>query len=81
MGTPGVQPVDPLLAQYYSLKSAIGMGAKVVRFQDRTIEYQSTEEMIMAANYLYQQLAAQGLIPGLTGGMTRQYRAFTNKGL
>jgi hypothetical protein len=78
--TPGTQPANPLLNQYNTLMAAIGLGAKVVRFQDRTVEYQSTDEMIKAANYLYLQLASQGLIPGVTG-VNRQIRCYTNKGL
>lgn len=86
---PGLQPMNPLLAQYYSIQSAIGMGAKVVRFQDRTVEYQSTDDMIKAANWLYMQLASQGLLPpgglgggyGGTNGINRQIRTYTNKGL
>jgi hypothetical protein len=77
---PGIQPPNPLLAQYNALQEAIGLGARVVRFQDRTIEYQSVDEMIKAANYLYLKLASTGGIPGVTG-VTRQIRAYTNKGL
>lgn len=84
---PGLQPMNPLLAQYYAIQQAIGTGAKVVRFQDRTLEYQSTDDMIKAASWLYMQLAAQGLLPvgglggGGTGGINRQIRTYTNKGL
>lgn len=74
---PGLQPPSPLLVQYYTLQSAIASGAKVVRFQDRTIEYNSIDEMIKAANYMYLLLAAQGLLPG----GHRQIRMYTNKGL
>jgi hypothetical protein len=77
---PGVQPPSPLLAQCYTLQAAIALGARVVRFQDRTVEYQSVDDMIKAANYLYLQLASTGGIPGVNG-VTRQIRMYTNKGL
>ena len=75
MSTPvyGVQPPSPLQAQYDALQLAIGSGVKVVRFQDRTIEYQSLDEMIKAANYLELLLYGRGV--------NRQIRCYTNKGL
>lgn len=80
--------MNPLLAQYYALAAAIGTGAKVIRFQDRTVEYQSSDDMIKAANWLYMQLASQGLLPaggaglfGGTNGINRSIRTYTNKGL
>jgi hypothetical protein len=57
MAAPGIPPLTPLQAQYLSLIQAIGTGAKVIRFQDRTVEYNSTTEMIEAANWLYLKLA------------------------
>lgn len=83
---PGLQPMNPLLAQYYQLQSAIAMGARSLRFQDRVIEYQSLDEMIKASNYLYLKLASMGLLPGgaagtTNGGVNRQIRMYTNKGL
>lgn len=73
-------PPNSLLVEYYTLQAAIGSGAKVVRFQDRTVEYQTTDEMIKAANYLYQILASTGQLPGVNR-FTRQIRMYTNKGL
>jgi hypothetical protein len=73
-------PTNPLLAQYNALQEAIGLGARIVRFQDRTIEYQSVDEMIKAANYLYLKLASTGALPGVNG-VNRQIRMYTNKGL
>lgn len=73
-------PANPLLDRYNALQEAIGLGAKVVRFQDRTIEYPSIDDMIKASNYLYLKLAATGGIPGVTG-VNRQIRTYTNKGL
>jgi hypothetical protein len=70
-------PTNPLLAQYNTLQEAIGLGARTVRFQDRTIEYQSIDEMIKASNYLYLKLASTGALPGVN----RQIRMYTNKGL
>jgi hypothetical protein len=67
---------DALQAQYDELQLAIGTGAKVVRFQDRTVEYQSTDQMIKAANYLYSLLN-----PGGGTGSLRQIRFYTGKGL
>jgi hypothetical protein len=80
MSSPSPGPLPPSLANYYTLQAAIATGAKVVRFQDRTIEYQSTDEMLKAANYLYLLLAAQGAIPGVSG-VNRSIRTYTNKGL
>jgi len=78
-------PTNPLQAYYDTLQEAIGSGAKVVYFQDRRVEYQSVDEMIKAANYLYLKLAATG--GGTNGngtsitGVKRQIRMYTNKGL
>lgn len=77
---PGLPPANALLAQYNSLQEAIGLGAMSVRFQDRTIEYQSIDDMIKAANYLYLKLAATGQLPGVNG-VKRQIRMYTDKGL
>jgi hypothetical protein len=73
-------PTNPLLDKYNALQDAIGLGARVVRFQDRTIEYPSIDDMIKASNYLYLKLAAAGALPGVTG-VKRQIRMYTNKGL
>jgi hypothetical protein len=80
-------PTNPLQAQLDALNEAIGLGARTVRFQDRTIEYQSIDEMIKAANYLYLKLASTGGVSDGSGGATtvtgvkRQIRMYTNKGL
>jgi hypothetical protein len=83
--TPGIPPLTPLQAQYLALVEAIGLGAKVVRFQDRTVEYQSTDEMIKAANWLYLKLAGTVGVPdgngGIITGVNRQIRMYTDKGL
>jgi hypothetical protein len=85
MSIPGLQPPNPLLAEYYTLQAAIASGARSVRFQDRTIEYQSIDDLIKASNYLYLKLAGMGLLPsglnGGAGGVNRQIRCYTNKGL
>jgi predicted GNAT family acetyltransferase len=73
---PGVTPPAPLQAQYDALQLAIGTGVRVVRFQDRTVEYASIDDMIKAANYLYQLLNPAGSV-----GSRRQIRFYTNKGL
>ena len=73
MSNPGIQPPTPLQAQYAALQLAIASGVKGVRFQDRTVEYASVDEMIKAANYIAQLL-------GTPGGY-RQIRFYTNKGL
>jgi hypothetical protein len=52
----------------------------VVRFQDRTVEYASVKDMILAANYIYGLLYPGGGSPTGTGGY-RQIRFYTNKGL
>jgi hypothetical protein len=73
---PGLPPLNPLQVEYNTLQSAIAGGVTEVRFQDRTVRYASVKDMILAANYIYQQLA------GTTGaGGCRQVRMFTNKGL
>jgi hypothetical protein len=77
-------PTNPLQAQYDALQEAIGLGARTVRFQDRTIEYQSIDEMIKAANYLFLKLASTGGATDANGnpiGVKRQVRMYTNKGL
>jgi hypothetical protein len=81
---PGLPPPDPLAAQLQALQLAIANGVRVVRFQDRTVEYQSIDEMIKAANYIAQLLAASGGGAGAGGtapGGYRQIRMYTNKGL
>jgi len=82
---PGIPPLTPPQAQYLALIDAIGLGAKVIRFQDRTVEYQSVDEMIKAANWLYLKLASTIGVPdgngGVTFGVNRQIRMYTEKGL
>jgi hypothetical protein len=72
---PGLPPLNPLASEYQALQSAIAGGVTEVRFQDRTVRYASIKDMIVAANYIYQQLAGSG-----PGGI-RQVRMYTNKGL
>jgi len=74
-------PIPPPLAitqeTLLTLQQAIASGVRTVRFQDRTIEYASIDDLIKAANYLQQLLAGQGAITGAH----RQIRLYTNKGL
>jgi hypothetical protein len=80
--TPSALPIT--IDTWNALNQAIAMGVRTVRFQDRTIEYASTDEMIKAANYVYQLLLGQGAIPGngsSSSGPTRQIRMYSNKGL
>ncbi|HEY1898137.1 MAG TPA: hypothetical protein VGG62_17790 [Terracidiphilus sp.] len=58
-----------------ALNMAIATGVRVVRFQDRTVEYPTIDEMIKAANYINQLLNPSG------SGSYRQIRCYTNKGL
>jgi hypothetical protein len=74
---PGLPPPNPLQAQLDALQLAIAGGVRTVRFQDRTVEYQSINDMIKAANYIYLLLYPSG---GPNGGY-RQVRMYTNKGL
>jgi hypothetical protein len=81
-------PAGPPLTQATldALNLAIASGVRSVRFQDRTVEYASIDDMIKAANYIYGLLYPGGGIgigPGgvVTGGQTRQIRCYTNKGL
>ena len=58
-----------------TLDTAILTGARVVRFQDRTIEYQSVKDMYAA------RVDGQAQLDALNGTMpVRQYRVYTNKG-
>jgi hypothetical protein len=72
---PGLPPLNPLASEYQALQSAIAGGVTEVRFQDRTVRYASIKDMIVAANYIYQQLAGSG------AAGCRQVRMFTSKGL
>lgn len=74
---PGLPPLNPLQAQYAALQVAIAGGVTEIRFQDRTLRYASVKDMILAANYIAQLLG--GGSPG--GGVNRQVRIYTNKGL
>jgi hypothetical protein len=79
MATPS--PIPPISqATLDALNMAIASGVKVVRFQDRTIEYASIDDMIKAAGYIYQLLYPNGGGPSGTGGY-RQIRFYSNKGL
>jgi hypothetical protein len=61
---------------------AIATGVRTVRFQDRTVEYSSVDDMIKAANYIYQLLYPNGGGPnGTSGSGYRQIRFYTDKGL
>jgi hypothetical protein len=71
--TPPPDPQQVLQDQLTALQNAIASGVTEVRFQDRTIRYTSTKEMIAASNYLYQLLYG--------AGQNRQIRIYTNKGL
>jgi hypothetical protein len=83
-----IPPPSSLQSQYDALNAAIASGVKVVRFQDRTVEYASIDEMIKAANYIY-QLSGGTVSPGggtgtgttSASGPHRQIRFYTNKGL
>lgn len=83
MSTPGNPPPTDLQNAYAALQLAIASGVKVVRFQDRTVEYATVDEMIKAANYIAGLLSATGQGTGAAGGATgyRQIRFYTNKGL
>jgi hypothetical protein len=66
-------PTPPITqASLDALRMAIATGVRTVRFQDRTVEYASIDEMIKASNYISQIL---------NGGGYRQIRIYTNKGL
>ena len=77
-------PVPPLAitqATLDALNAAIASGVRSVRFQDRTVEYQSIDDMIKAASYIY-GLLYPGAGAGAAGaGGYRQVRFYTNKGL
>ena len=75
---PGFQPPSALQAEYDTLLLAIGQGVKVVRFQDRTVEYQSINDMIKAANFIFGLLYPNG---GGPNGGNKQIRFRTAKGL
>jgi hypothetical protein len=64
---------------------------RVVRFQDRTVEYASIDDMVKAANFLAPMVpgGVSGSVSGsggcggaaVSGGGHRQIRFYTNKGL
>jgi hypothetical protein len=58
-----------------TIDSAIASGAKVVRFQDRTIEYQSISDLMKARTEINNYLMSLTTPPP-----TRQIRVFTDKG-
>jgi hypothetical protein len=75
-----MSPTPPISqATLDALNMAIASGVRVVRFQDRTVEYSSVSDMIKAAAYIYQLLYPGG--GGPTGTGYRQIRMYTNKGL
>lgn len=76
-GNPPPLPINP--ESLIALQQAIAVGARVVRFQDRTIEYQSTDDMIKAANYINGLINSGGVTSA--GSQYRQIRFYTNKGL
>jgi hypothetical protein len=75
---PGLPPPNPLQVQLEALQAAIASGVTEVRFQDRTVRYATIDQMIKAANYIYQLLYPGA---GGPGGPSRQIRVYTNKGL
>lgn len=58
-----------------TIDAAIASGAKMVRFQDRTIEYQSIADLMKARTEINNYLMSQSSPPP-----TRQIRVFTDKG-
>jgi hypothetical protein len=58
-----------------TVDAAIASGAKVVRFQDRTIEYQSISDLMKARTEINNYLMSLTTPPP-----TRQIRIFTEKG-
>ncbi len=60
-------------AQLDALDDAIATGAKEVRFQDRTVVYNSTDELIKARNLVSTILNSDSMV--------RQTRVYTTKGI
>jgi len=58
-----------------TIDAAIASGAKTVRFQDRTIEYQSIKDLMDARTTINNYLMSLTTPPP-----TRQIRVFTDKG-
>lgn len=56
-----------------TLQAAIAAGAKVVKFSDRTVEYQSIQDMLTALSAIQQYLAPQNTT-------VRQIRVFGQSG-
>ena len=60
-----------------ALDATIASGALEVRYQDRSVRYASTKDLLAARSVLYNQLhPTTG-----TAGMTRQVRVATSKGV
>ncbi len=54
------------LTDYHALEKAIGEGAKVVKYNDKWIEYRSLDEMMKALQFMAKQL---GLKKSTGGGL------------
>jgi hypothetical protein len=73
---PTANPPIWTYAHLIKITEAIGNGVKIVRFQDRTVEYASIEEMLLIKGLIEAYLGV-----GAAGGMRRQIRMVTSKGL
>ncbi len=52
-----------------AIESAIARGERIVRMEDRMVEYRSVDEMVRAAGYIRQSLSS-------AGGVTRSTRLY-----
>jgi hypothetical protein len=62
-----------------AISTAIATGATEVRFQDRTVRYASTDALIAAYAFLYNQL--YGATGSSANSPVRQIRTRSSKGL
>lgn len=69
------------LADYHALEKAIGEGAKVVKYNDKWVEYRSVSEMMTALEFIAKSLGLKKSCAkkGLFGG--RRITARHSKGL
>lgn len=63
-----------------AINEAIGLGHKKVRLNNREVEYQSVNQMIIAARYIQSKLNEQSENTGDAPRRPRVYRARTCKG-
>jgi len=65
-----------------NMAAAIATGATEVRFQDRTVRYQSAKDMLTFYNFMLGEMSGGAAGGGTSAlGIIRQIRMTTNKGI